>query len=192
MLLHRMRIAGHYLAVVEAHRRVQLALEALRRVQLNEINRGTALAALAPNPNKPPDYDPLLWFWEGGEVWLLSAATITEYSADELSEMAKNLEACIERHHKAMVDGYGDEALREKSGYDSRKRLKQMWSGPSERKTNGLISRMGGNNVTAELQEQGRRRRSPPTRRLLRTKSKWTVLDVEPRTYTRPKKARKP
>lgn len=171
-------MAGHYLAVVEAHRRVQVALE----------YGPEEIAGWVENPEEPPDYDPVVWYRQGTFFWLLSAAELAKYPKAELREMMANLETCIKRHHTAMVKGYGD-ALRTEEKVRLTKQTRQIWAENNAwtaRHINQVVSRMGGNyKIDIKGNPAGD---ESGVRKLLEKKSKWAVLDVEPRVYQTPKK----
>ncbi len=157
-------MASHYLAVVEALRRVRVALGP------------TALVGQAQDPEEIPHDDPVLWAWDGGHVMLSSDSELAAwYSPKELREMAARLETCVQEHHKAMLKGYGD-ALRAESKQRIVRWMHQAFQARSKRAVNGLISGATGNGKPNESS----------VRKMLRRKSKWTVLDVEPRAFVKP------
>jgi hypothetical protein len=177
-------MAGHYLAVVEAYRRVQVALEHGPAALTSDVE---------DDPNVYTDYDPLLWEWAGGSVVLLPAAVLAaEYTTEQLREMAANLEACIARHHKQMVRGYRG-ALQAEQQTRLVRATRALWGEAwkqSERALNRFVAMGAGMYIAVPPSGSKKRRKIGDesfTRRQTAKRSPWTVLDVEPRCYRRPK-----
>jgi hypothetical protein len=167
-------------------RRYGEAVEALRRVD----------CALAYHAARLAGNEPMLRARQSGPVMLEKEPELAaRFSPEQLREMAANLQACVERHHKAMVKGYGD-ALRTEperrkvrayhvmlSPHKYPLRMGLGFESPpdpryrrSERETNGCIARALG------------KANESVVRRLLGRKGKWIAWEAEPRVVRKPKK----
>jgi hypothetical protein len=159
-------MAHHFSVVVEALRRVECALayHAAKLVDAHAVPPGARVTGSVRLAKEPE-----LAAW---------------YSPEELGEMASNLRACIQRHHIAMVKGYGD-ALR----IEPERRRARMYHEAlaSQRNADGTI-------VRSDRSERETNRtvamwlhkaNESVARRLLKRKGKWQAWEVEPRVLRR-------